>query len=229
MYREYLMSRVTDMAGKKFGRLTVLRRDGSDKHHQATWFCRCECGTEMIVTGCSLRRGETTSCGCARSDRARAMANTATDLTGKRFSRLMCLKKIDGPKNPNGVRWKCKCDCGAEIITFSTYLYSGKKKSCGCLFSEISSKRHGKRDMVGKTFGRLTVIEEAGRDKKSLIKWLCKCACGGETIATGALLRKGGVRSCGCLRAEISIERGAIKSAANLSATKRKKIMDNLK
>ena len=54
-----------DMIGKKFGKLLVLSElterdsDGSYKY-----LCECECGNQKIISGCSLRSGMTTSCGC---------------------------------------------------------------------------------------------------------------------------------------------------------------------
>lgn len=47
-----------------FGRLTVLRfagRTGPKK--RASWFCRCSCGAEKVVTATRLQSG-TQSCGC---------------------------------------------------------------------------------------------------------------------------------------------------------------------
>lgn len=52
-----------------FGRLTVLRRfEFNNRHNQAQWVCRCECGNETIVIGGSLRTGNTKSCGCLDID-----------------------------------------------------------------------------------------------------------------------------------------------------------------
>jgi hypothetical protein len=53
-------------------------------------------------------------------------------------------------------------------------------------------------DLVGQTFGRLTVISFAGSEKKRAL-WLCRCVCGNEVIAIGKYLRKGTKKSCGCL------------------------------
>lgn len=59
-------SNTIDLTGKKFGKLTVIKRDGSTADHKAKWLCECECGNETSVSGCQLRNGKTTSCGCAR-------------------------------------------------------------------------------------------------------------------------------------------------------------------
>ena len=56
-----------DMTGKKFGLLTVIRRDGTYRNtRQAAWYCRCECGRDARVSGDNLRRGVTRSCGCLK-------------------------------------------------------------------------------------------------------------------------------------------------------------------
>lgn len=57
-----MKSTLKDMAGQRFGRWTVLRREGA--HKIAHWRCRCDCGREKLVNGGTLRRGLTQSCGC---------------------------------------------------------------------------------------------------------------------------------------------------------------------
>jgi len=60
---------VIELTGKRFGRLTVVARDGSDSFGEATWRCRCECGSDVVVRGYKLRVGATQSCGCYNRDR----------------------------------------------------------------------------------------------------------------------------------------------------------------
>ena len=62
------MGRVKDMTGMKFGRLTVVKESGRDKHGNTLWLCKCECGNETIVKGSNLRNGRTTSCGCYKDE-----------------------------------------------------------------------------------------------------------------------------------------------------------------
>lgn len=55
------------------------------------------------------------------------------------------------------------------------------------------------KDVIGKRFGKLTVIAKAEkRDKKE--RWLCKCDCGKETVVQYNNLVTGNTSSCGCLR-----------------------------
>lgn len=58
-----------DITGQKFGRLTVVARDGYKDHHCA-WKCLCECGNIKTVSGKQLRSGAIRSCGCLRKNLA---------------------------------------------------------------------------------------------------------------------------------------------------------------
>src|SRR5690606_30184289 len=53
-----------DLTGQQFGDLTVIEYAGSIKG-LAFWKCQCKCGGEKVTRGISLRKGDTTSCGCA--------------------------------------------------------------------------------------------------------------------------------------------------------------------
>ena len=57
--------------------------------------------------------------------------------------------------------------------------------------------------MTGLVCARLTVLRRAGRDDRGGIVWRCRCECGVTTNVAGHLLRRGQVKSCGCLRAEV--------------------------
>jgi hypothetical protein len=60
-----------------------------------------------------------------------------------------------------------------------------------------------KLDLTGQRFGRLTVINEAGKAKDGRIRWQCLCDCGQitETPSTKTL-RNGTCKSCGCIQKE---------------------------
>lgn len=66
------MSRMIEMKGKQFGRLTVIRQNGQDpKNADLLWECRCSCGNIVTVDGSRLRGGYVRSCGCLRRELAR--------------------------------------------------------------------------------------------------------------------------------------------------------------
>ena len=62
--------RPLDLAGRRFGRLVVVERDGSDPRGQSRWRCRCECGAVKSATGQKLTGGRQVSCGCWRASGA---------------------------------------------------------------------------------------------------------------------------------------------------------------
>lgn len=59
-----------------------------------------------------------------------------------------------------------------------------------------------RKNLVGQTFERLTVLKDNGRNSRRYILWLCKCSCGKDIDAIGYELENGHVKSCGCLKAE---------------------------
>lgn len=54
--------------GKRHGRLVVLHEAGRTRRGAVTWHCLCDCGQRRVVSGADLRRGHTTSCGCAQRE-----------------------------------------------------------------------------------------------------------------------------------------------------------------
>jgi len=69
--------RLVEMAGKTFGRWTVIELD-SIRNTNAYWKCRCECGTEKAVAAGSLKTGMSTSCGCHRAEMKTALTHGMT-------------------------------------------------------------------------------------------------------------------------------------------------------
>lgn len=58
-----------------------------------------------------------------------------------------------------------------------------------------------RKDLTGKTYGRLTVLE-AGKRKNRRQYWLCQCECGNNKEIRSDQLTGGITRSCGCLKKE---------------------------
>lgn len=86
LHKELLATRSTArLLGCKFGRLTVVRRNGSDIHGNALWDCKCDCGSPTIITttSASLIRGHTQSCGCYKRLRSSEAHKVYTDDTMK--------------------------------------------------------------------------------------------------------------------------------------------------
>ena len=67
-----------------------------------------------------------------------------------------------------------------------------------------------KVEMIGKTFGRLTVVNELPTRAKCGQKlYRCRCTCGGWSPAVrGRSLRTGETKSCGCINREMAAKMG---------------------
>ena len=63
-------------------------------------------------------------------------------------------------------------------------------------------------DLVGQKFGKLLVTSFEGTNNRRQALWNCQCDCGNTKIASGANLKRGNVKSCGCLLKEAAILKG---------------------
>lgn len=69
-----------------------------------------------------------------------------------------------------------------------------------CYLSELVAERI---EMIGKKFGRLTVLEECKeRDKYKYKVYKCQCDCGNIIYVNSNKLKSGNTKSCGCLKAD---------------------------
>lgn len=191
-----------DIVGKRFGSWVVLRKDTTQKWNKTFYICKCDCGTVRSISGYSLRKGFSKSCGCSKSV-------PKEDLSGKRFGNLTVIG-LDESNNNHGINWICKCDCGNIITTREYHLIHGAVRSCGCLSSSMTSARRF-NDITGQRFGRLVALSVDHKQKDNngnySYYWLCKCDCGNESVVQADVLRRGDVKSCGCLQAEESAKR----------------------
>ena len=127
------MPKLIDLTGKKFERLTVIKRAKENtSDNKPRWDCKCDCGNEVTVAGSHLRNGHTKSCGCLQKEAARN--NNYKDITGQTFGNLIALKDVGSNEKGNSL-WKCKCACGNEVIVKGIDLRNGHTKSCGCVKS----------------------------------------------------------------------------------------------
>jgi len=66
---------------------------------------------------------------------------------GERYGRLEVLQYSHTNKHGKTM-WKCRCECGNEIIATGSHLISGHTKSCGCLKKDNATAAlttHGQR------------------------------------------------------------------------------------
>lgn len=67
-----------DIAGQKFGRLTVIEPLGDPNYVHTKWRCICECGKEVTPRCDGLRSGNSKSCGCIQKEWATAKCKAGT-------------------------------------------------------------------------------------------------------------------------------------------------------
>jgi len=69
-------------------------------------------------------------------------------------------------------------------------------------------------DRTGQRFGRLVVLEQAGRTVSKKVLWKCKCDCGNETQTDSGSLVTGNTESCGCILKEAITKHGGWKKSS---------------
>ena len=62
------MGKYIDLVGKRFGRLTVIKREENDSRNKAMFLCKCDCGNEKVLVSDNLSSGKSNSCGCLKSE-----------------------------------------------------------------------------------------------------------------------------------------------------------------
>lgn len=150
---------------------------------------------------------------------------SAKNLTGQRFGRLTALKATKERKQ-GAIVWECLCDCGNKVLVARNNLEQHNTLSCGCLQAENVSKRNAVRqtkDLIGKKFGKLTVIEKTEKRECGYVVWKCLCECGNITHVTSGNLLSGNTFSCGCLSNQLAKE----NAPKNLEKHKKNNYVEN--
>ena len=192
-------------------RLRAVEDVGTDGRGARVWRCLCDpalggCGGTVDAPADRLRGGNTRSCGCLAVELAEARRADQTD----HEQRAEVLRLVG-----EGLSRRA---AGARLGIHPSRVTQLLRKE------GVPAARPEPAVAVGREFGRLRVLAEAGRRGRQRL-WRCLCdprlgGCGSETAATTGALRdvarkrKGGKRSCGCLLAE-SRRRGEYRSGRN--------------
>lgn len=174
------------------------------KHIVHKYLCKCVCGNEKECYQGDLVSGHVRSCGCGYVARVQPLTY---NLTGQRFGNLTVISYTDVLRSDNGnsrmVRWRCRCDCGKELLVNGRSLRKGTTKSCGCYQKKVVSESLTD-NLVGQRFGKLVVVERAGSRIRNnshsgiAARWRCICDCGNSIVTDGWSLKCGDNVSCGC-------------------------------
>jgi hypothetical protein len=101
--------KMIDLAGQKFGRLTVVSRADNTPQGQARWNCVCDCGNLHSLKSIILRRGISKSCGCleeeARHTNNRTHGHTSSGTTPTFHSWAGMMARCTNPKHSSFHRY----------------------------------------------------------------------------------------------------------------------------
>lgn len=127
-----------NLIGQRFGRLLVLREEKPIFYKSGSkgfrWLCQCDCGKQKIILGSCLKSGNTTSCGCYKTEISRV------NMVGEKHGKLTILSEA-GRGEYGDALWKCKCDCGKIFVASGHRIRRGETTSCGCYAREQHIKR----------------------------------------------------------------------------------------
>ncbi len=122
---------IKDITNMRFNKLIAIRPTNQRLGTHVIWECQCDCGNLHYATTHHLLSGEVQSCGCLRYH----------NIQNQRFGKLIALEPTEQRSLYGGnVIWKCKCDCGKEILVSTNHLIDGGVSSCGCLISKGEEK-----------------------------------------------------------------------------------------
>jgi hypothetical protein len=129
------MPPVIDETGKRYGKLIVIRRNGSTRGGGVKWLCVCDCGNETTVLGDLLRRGTTKSCGCLRLESI-MRATEAWKLPKGESAFNYIFGDNQRRARLSGHEWKLTKEQVREIISQPCFY-------CGIPFSNNFGEKHG--------------------------------------------------------------------------------------
>lgn len=137
------------------------------------------------------------------------------DLTGQTFDRLKVIgeAKRSELNHDSGTYWRCRCQCGNEVIVSGKNLRSKNTRSCGCLVRDHAREISAgiRDDMSGTSKDGLKIIERVDRPegtpygKYMTSCWYrCRCICGKEAVLASQYIRNVPSPSCGCRKRQVN-------------------------
>ena len=148
-----LHSRAKDIAGRRFGWLTALRKTEKRMQGSVVWQCRCDCGTMCEVAYNSLISGNTASCGCKKTKHAQPLLHyidgTCIEMIDHPILRSDNTSGCTGVVAVKGGRWR------AEIT------FRGRRHILG-VYDDISLAAEARRRAEEQFFGEYLGSYRAG-------------------------------------------------------------------
>jgi hypothetical protein len=136
------MSRIINLVGHKYGRLSPQCVVGKDGSKSTLWECVCECGQLAVVSSGNLRSGKVLSCGCysvevhTKHGQARSN-NNGPEYMSYRGAKERCT-------NPNHAAWDYYGGRGIEFRfeSFEQFLAEVGERPDGMTIERIDNDGH---------------------------------------------------------------------------------------
>lgn len=175
----YLIRMKVDLTGIRFGKLVALKSVGHNKHGQALWKCKCDCGRSRVSSLSHLRTGFNKSCGCLQ--KPHGMSETPFFNVWSGMLKRCRLKSRADWKNYGGrgikvaVEWE-------DFLTFKKDMFDSfkrhKKKFSSTLLDRVDNdKGYSKENCRWVTSKESSLNRRAthwivyGGKKKSMTEW----------------------------------------------------------
>lgn len=113
-----------DLAGQRFGSLTVVKFVGVDSGKQVKWECLCDCGTVITRSTEGVKKNKNKSCGCIRE---KIIYKTKHGLYGKRIYNIWktmhsrCERENDISYKYYGAKGVTVCPEWSDVEVFSDW------------------------------------------------------------------------------------------------------------
>lgn len=128
--------------------------------------------------------------------------------SGDRHKDWLVIREVE--KRGKNRCFLCQClICNNEYEVHYGNLTSKNNSFCCNPCSKSRRFEINANELIGRKFGRLTVISKHSQDNSDKWQYLCRCECGNEKVIRGADLKNGKVLSCGCYKNEKTIERSS--------------------
>lgn len=137
-----------NLTGKKFGKLTALRIDTSEK--RVRWECQCDCGNKKLVPAIYLKSGESSSCGCNQKKKGKdnALYRGHEKITGKYWASVKSAAKNRSLEFSINIEYawalflkqEQKCALTKQLLYFDKFLSKNKTEQTASLDRIDSSK-----------------------------------------------------------------------------------------
>lgn len=120
--------KLQSLVGMKFGRLTVVGIDRT-LNGKLRYECLCDCGNKTIVFPANLKRGNTTSCGCAKTEHIVKLNKKHGEKHTKLYGVWCGIRaRCNNPNNKEYQRYggrgiKC-CEEWSDFVFFREWAYA---------------------------------------------------------------------------------------------------------